>query len=46
MSNAENDEARNTAVAEVGSKLFGEPMGPNSIIDVTDPTVHGSSLGQ
>ena len=51
MSNAENDEARNTAVAEVGSKLFGEPMGPNSIIDehlarVTDPTAHGSSLGK
>ncbi|WP_348652446.1 DEAD/DEAH box helicase [Bradyrhizobium sp. Mp27] len=51
MSNAENDEARNRAVAEVGSKLFGEPMGPNSIIDehlarVTDPTAHGSSLGQ
>lgn len=51
MSNAENDEVRNTAVAEVGSKLFGEPMGPNSIIDehlarVTDPTVHGSSLGK
>jgi hypothetical protein len=50
MSNAENDEARNTAVAEVGSKLFGELMGPNSIIDehlarVTDPTAHGSSLG-
>lgn len=51
MSNAENDEARNAAVAEVGSKLFGEPMGPNSIIDehlarVTDPTIHGSSLGK
>jgi Lhr-like helicase len=51
MSNAENDEARNTAVAEVGAKLFGETMGPNSIIDehlarVTDPSAHGSSLGQ
>src|SRR5450756_1194384 len=51
MSNAENDEARNTAVAEVGAKLFGETMGPNSIIDehlarVTDPSAHGASLGQ
>ena len=51
MSNADNDEARNAAVAEVGSKLFGETMGPNSVIDehlarVTDPSIHGTSLGQ
>jgi len=50
MSSAENDEERNSAVAEVGSKLFAEAMGPNSIIDehlarVTDSKVRGSSLG-
>ena len=50
MSSAEDDEVRNRAVAEVGSKLFGEAMGPNSIIGehlarATDPTINSASLG-
>ena len=51
MSSAENEIERNTAVAEVGSKLFGVKMSHNAVIGerlqrATDPTINPATLGK
>lgn len=51
MSNAESDEDRAVAVAEVGSKLFGQTIKPSSVIDerlvrATRTDIKAASLGQ
>ncbi|WP_417539975.1 DEAD/DEAH box helicase [Marinobacter sp.] len=51
MSSAENDEDKARAVAEVGSKLFGQTVKPTSIIDeqlvrATDPSIKIATLGE
>ncbi|MDP9809898.1 superfamily II DNA/RNA helicase [Rhizobium tibeticum] len=51
MSSAEVDEDRAEAVAQVGSKLFGQPVKSTSIIDehlerATDPLIKISTLGE
>jgi Lhr-like helicase len=51
MSSAESDEDRAIAVAEVGSKLFGQTIKPSSIIDerlvrATDTGIKAATLGE
>ncbi|WP_334545058.1 DEAD/DEAH box helicase [Rhizobium leguminosarum] len=51
MSSAENDEDKAKAVADVGSKLFGQTVKTTSIIDeqlerATDPTIRIATLGE
>lgn len=50
MSSAADEQERNVAVAQVGEKLFGEPISANAVIDeslarATDPAQTGKALG-